>query len=344
MLASVVIVSYNNREPLRACLDSVQASLPPDCEVIVVDNASADGTADMVAEEFRRIRLIRNETNTGFGCACNLGAARAQGEFLVFLNPDTTVQGRWIEPLLELLQQDAGVVLVTGKLLRADGRINTCGNDVHLSGLTLCRGLGDEPKRYQLIEEVDAISGALFALRREWFEALGGFDEAMFLYMEDTDLSWRARLAGGRCLLQPASVAVHHYELRFTPLKVYYQECHRYLMLLKTLRSATLVALLPALVLAEVVTWGFVLTRDRRNWRNKLRAYGWVLGHWALVMQKRRHAQAHRKVPDRELLRHTGWWLDFGQVSQGPTGRLAAWLFNPLFGLLWLIVRGVVLW
>jgi GT2 family glycosyltransferase len=344
VLASVIIVSYNGKDQVRACLASVLATLPANCEVIVVDNASVDGSPDMVAGSFPSVRLIRSETNTGFGCANNLGVTHAKGEFVVFVNPDTVAKAGWLDPLLTMLQQDANAGLVTGKLLRPDSRINTCGNDIHLTGLTLCRGLGDESIAYNRVEEVNAISGALFATRRQLFEHIGGFDEAMFLYMEDTDLSWRIRLAGWRCLFTPASVVVHDYELRFAPLKVFYQERNRYLMLLKNLRSATWLVLLPSLLLAEVVTWGFVFTRDRRNWRNKLRAYVWVIRHWSMVMDKRRRAQTQRKIRDRDLIARTIWQLDFGQVSQGVAGQLATVVFNPLFGLFWLITRGVVWW
>ena len=91
--------------------------------------------------------------------------------------------------------------------------------------------------------------------------------------MEDTDLSWRARLAGYRCLYVPTSIVYHEYTLRFGPRKIFYQERNRYLMLLKGAHWATLLVLLPALLLAEVVTWGFVLAQDRRRLANKARAY-----------------------------------------------------------------------
>ena len=338
---SLVIVNYNGGEKLRRCLSSVVRSVTADDEVIVVDNASTDGSAAKTAEAFSHITLVQAPANVGFGAGGNLGAIRSHGEHLVVLNPDTEVAAGWLEALLAPFADKPDVGLVTAKILLADppDRINACGNVVHVSGLTLCRGLGAPRAAFDQDEEVPAISGAAFAIRRSVFEALGGFDSDFFLYMEDTDLSWRARLAGWRCWYTPHSVVRHEYALRFTPRKVFYQERNRYATLLKALRWPTLLALLPALLIAEIVTWGFVLWGDRANWQNKLDAYRWIVAHWSSMAQKRAATQALRKVRDRDLLQHMGFHLDFGQVGQGRLPRLAQMVFNPLFFLL----RGLAL-
>lgn len=343
MRASLIIVSYNNRDQLPACLTAVTATVPADCEVFVVDNASTDGSPELVADRFPAVRLMRAASNTGFGGANNLAAARATGEYLVFLNPDTVVRAGWLDELLRPLCDRDRVGLTTGQLVLADGRVNACGNDVHLTGLTLCRGMGGDPALFATAAEVAAVSGAVCAMRRSLFAALGGFDADMFLYMEDTDLSWRTRLAGWRCWFTPACGVVHDYALRFAPRKVYYQERNRYLMLLKNWRWRTLLLLLPALALAELVTWGFVAWNDRPNWSNKWRAYGWVLTHGGEIRRKRAATQARRATTDRELLAQTTARLDFAQVSTGWPGRLADACFNPLFaGWRWLLLR--VIW
>ena len=171
-------------------------------------------------------------------------------------------------------------------------RLNTCGCNIHVTGLTLCRGMGRARDTYVQRDEVGAISGAAFAIRAELFERLGGFDETMFLYLEDTDLSWRARLAGWQTVYVPDSLVLHDYELRITPLKVFWEERNRYLMLLKSLRWPTLLLLAPVYLLAEVITWAFVLLKDRHNIGNKLRAYGWVMASWSLIRRKRRETRA----------------------------------------------------
>src|SRR5262249_17236260 len=151
--------------------------------------------------------------------------------------------------------------------------INTCGNNIHLTGITLCEGLGSPREALNISKDVAAVSGAAFAIPLSIFHELGGFDPDMFLYMEDTDLSLRARLAGYQCRYVAESIVMHRYVLKLTSMKVFYQERNRYTMLLKTLRWPTLVVLLPAFVCAEVIAWVFVALNDRSNAGNKLRAY-----------------------------------------------------------------------
>ncbi len=333
MKASVIIVNYNSLRHLERCLPALLPASGSGTEVIVVDNASQDGSAELVGRCFPQVRLVCSPENVGFGAGNNLGARQARGEYLAFLNPDTVVDPGWLAALIAALEADPGAGLATSKilLLNEPQKINTCGNDIHISGLTLCRGMGRPAAEYNQPEAVDAVSGAAFAMRRDLFEALGGFDESFFMYMEDTDLSLRARLAGYRCLFAPASVVYHDYTLHFGPRKTYYQERNRYLMLLKCLRRRTLLALLPALLLAEVVTWGFVLTRQRRNPGNKLRAYAWVIGHWREVRAARRRAQALRRISDRQLLASARHDLGYEQTGPGWPAKAAHLLFDPLF-------------
>jgi GT2 family glycosyltransferase len=333
--ATVIIVNYNGRGEVERCL----ASLLDDpfcrrqCEIIVVDNASSDGSAECVEQDYPDVRLVRSGANLGFGSANNLGARQATGRFLAFLNPDVTVAPGWLEPLIAALEADPCAGLATSQiLLLGDPRcINTCGNQMHYTGLTLCRGLGEAKGSYSHTEEVTAVSGAAFAVRREVFLELGGFDDNFFMYMEDADLSWRARLAGYRCLYVPGSVIYHDYALHFGARKTFYEERNRYQMLLKVLDRRTLLLLLPALLLAEVVTWGFALLRDRAHLLNKPQAYAWVIHRRQAIRAGRREAQALRRARDRDLLGTCTHRLAFEQTGAGPAAWLAHLVFDPLF-------------
>jgi len=343
--ASIIIVNYNGRAYIDKCLDSLREGGQLGYEVIVVDNASGDGSAEHVAARHPQVRLIRTETNLGFGAGNNLGARWARGEYLAFLNPDTEAGPGWLEALIAALQQDAEAGLATALVLLMDkrDRVNTCGNDMHLTGLTLCRGMGAHRDGFSKTVEVGAVSGAAFAIRRDLFEALGGFDESFFLYVEDSDLSLRARLAGYRLLCVPQAVVYHKYRLQFGPQKTFYQERNRTLMVLKSFHWRTLLVLAPALALGEVVTWGFLLLRERRQWAQKLRAYGWIMKHWGRILGSRRRTQALRRVRDRDLIRTLTHRLDYEQTGGGMAPRLAHVLFDPLFWLFqwlaWTLVR-----
>jgi GT2 family glycosyltransferase len=344
--ASIVMVSYNSKHKLMPCLKSVLRALPDDCELIVVDNASVEDNADAIAASFPEIALIRSDKNLGFAGGCNLGVRYAQGKQLIFLNPDTLVEPGWLDGLLAPFAKDDRIGLVTSQiLLMADpGRLNTCGCNIHITGLTLCRGMGQPRDSYTQVDEVGAISGAAFAIRRNLFDKLGGFDEVMFLYLEDTDLSWRARLAGYKTVYTPASLVLHDYELRITPMKVFWEERNRYLMLLKSFTWPTLIILLPVYGLAELITWSFVLLKDRHNIANKVHAYGWIFANWRVVMRARKATQALRVVPDRTLLKSTGFKLDFDQAAGGLVAGVARFVFNPLFFVLRKIALALVRW
>jgi len=191
---------------------------------------------------------------------------------------------------------------------------------------------------------VSAISGAAFAIRRKLFQKLGGFDADFFLYMEDTDLSLRVRLAGFKCLYVPDAVVQHDYTLRIGPQKTYYQERNRYIMLLKTWHWSTLLLLLPVLLLAELITWGFVLLQDRQNWRNKLAAYAYIGQHWAALIGRRQDVQSVRRIPDRKLLRETAVSLAFEQTSGRFTAKAAHFLFDPFFIIWQRLLLVVIRW
>jgi GT2 family glycosyltransferase len=344
--ASVIIVNYNGRAHLDRCLNSLLIGFNANDEIILVDNASIDGSAEYVEQTFPTVRVIRSETNQGFAGGCNIGAQWTTGQYLAFLNPDTVVVPGWLDALVAALEADPQVGLTTSKILLLDDtdRINTCGNDMHYTGLTLCRGMGIKRDALTSGEEVSAVSGAAFVIRQELFEALHGFDESFFMYMEDSDLSWRARLAGYRCIYVPDSVIYHDYTLRFGPEKTFYQERNRYLMLLKGLRWQTLLALLPALFLAEVVTWGFIIVQERRWLANKVRAYDWIRRHWGEIIASRRQVQALRRVGDRHLIGRCTYRLAFEQVGHSPVTRLARLVFDPLFFLLQRLALAVMRW
>jgi hypothetical protein len=329
----VIVVNYNSWAYLENCLQALLDTTGNETEVIVVDNGSVDGSLDRVANLFPEIRLVCSQNNLGYAGGNNLGARQARGRYLVFLNPDTMPTAGWLAALTTALEHNPRIGLATSKVifLHQLERVNAAGNDIHLTGLTLCRGLGWSVSTLDQPVIVGAVSGAAFAIRRDLFELLGGFDERFFMYMEDTDLSQRARLAGYHCLYTPYSVVYHDYSLRFGPQKSYFQERNRYLMLLKVFRWSTLFILMPALALAEIITWGYVLLHDRQNWKNKLRAYGYVLVHCQQILADRNKAQMLRQVPDRELLHHTIYRLDYAQASEGIVPRLAHLCFDSFF-------------
>lgn len=341
---SVVTVNTNEKHRLLVCLPSVFESRG-DFEFIISDNGSTDGSIEYLRSQFPQVRIIENGRNLGFAAANNRAAKEARGEIIVFLNPDTRVEPQWLETLIEPFA-DPGVGLTTSRLLllQHPEMLNTCGNEMHVSGFTLCRGMGQPAGSFPRQEEVAAVSGAAFAMRREVFEELHGFDEDFFIYMEETDLSLRARIAGWKCIYVPASVVYHDYQFKVGPKKVFYQERNRYLMLLGNLRTPTLVVLLPALLLAEIISWGFVVLRDRKNWANKLKAYTWVATNGQWIRRRRQQMRNLRATTDRSVWQVTGYRIDYGQAASGRIVWIGRNLIDPVFAILRRLSLALIWW
>jgi GT2 family glycosyltransferase len=342
----VIIASHTGRQHLQRCLPALLADDYPRFRVIVVDNASTDGTAEFVEQEYPSVKVIRNESNFGFGRASNVGAAHAPGEYLAFLNQDAVVAPGWLASSVVALEGQPEAALATPQILvlAHPDSINACGNQSHYTGLSFCRGAGQPAGSFTKLEKVNAVSGAAFVMRKDVFEQLGGFDEDFFMYMEDIDLSWRARLAGYSCLYVPDATVYHDYALTFGPRKTYYQERNRWLMLLKILRWKTIALLLPALLLSEFITWGWIVLRDARNISNKAKAYGWIVRNRRVVGESRRQVQAQRRLTDKELIGECQSTLAYEQLAGGRIVKAAQMVFDPLLTLLHRASLQVIKW
>lgn len=344
--ASVIIVNTNELHHLKKCLPSIFRQRYPDYEVLVVDNASTDGSVEYLEREFSRAKIIRNRANLGYAGASNVGFKQASGDYIAILNSDTQVEPDWLRELVIALQADLRAGLATPKILMMDdpARLNTCGNEITLTGLTFCRGLEQPAEKYNRLEIVSAVSGAAFAIKRSVLEQIGGFDETFFMYYEDTDLSLRAMLAGYTCLYVPTSVVYHQYAFRFSPYKCFLQERNRYFSLLKTLRWRTLITLLPMLLLSELIAWGYVLLRGPEHVRSKLRSYAWLIGNRRQILKARCRVQTLRRVDDRVLLDRFSHRLTFAQTVNPSIATMLERIFNPLLLLLGRMSRIIVTW
>jgi hypothetical protein len=220
---SVIIVSYNTRELLRECIESILCEQGDGLgvEVIVVDNASADGSAAMVAERFPQVRLIANPDNRGFGAACNQGLEVARGRYALILNADIRAQPGALQRLVEFMDAHPDAAICGGQLRYPDGRIQpSCARDLTLWWVfceqsmlaklfprtRLFGGYWRTHWDFSATIETEQVMGACMMLRRPFPR----FDEDYFLYCEDTDLCYRVRQAGGRIYYVHDAVFVHY--------------------------------------------------------------------------------------------------------------------------------------
>jgi len=211
-LISVVVVNWNRKELLRACLDSLERQGEVASEVIVVDNGSADGSAEMAETEFS-VRVIRNRENRGFCAANNQGIAAAQGEFVALINNDAEAAQGWLAALHRACSSAPDIGMAASKVLvwEDPGRIDKAGHLIFPDGQNRGRGSGaTDCGQYDCEEEVLWPDGCAALYRKAMLDEIGGFDEDFFAYGDDAELGLRARIAGWRCIYTPQAVVRHH--------------------------------------------------------------------------------------------------------------------------------------
>jgi len=233
---SVVILNWNGGKYLKECLDSVLKTDYHNLEVVVVDNASTDGSKELVNKYYPQVILKENEKNLGFCVGNNIGIERATGDIIILLNNDTIVDRRWIKEILKKAKNPR--VGIVGCRLYFPGTkiIQSLGFRMKLLGFWESIGAGQEDNgQFDKVSCVDYVSGAALAVKREVFDKIGLLDPAFYAYCEDVDLCYRARRAGYKVVTSNA--IVYHYGSlswdRFSVRKMYLLQRNRIYFILK---------------------------------------------------------------------------------------------------------------
>ncbi|HUI77747.1 MAG TPA: glycosyltransferase family 2 protein [Bryobacteraceae bacterium] len=211
-MISVVVVNWNRKELLRACLNSLKRQEGVPFEVIVVDNGSSDGSADMAERDFGT-HVIRNTENRGFCAANNQGIEVARGEFIGLLNNDAEAEPGWLAALWRACTEAPDVGMAASKIVvwEDPGVIDKAGHLIFPDGQNRGRGSGARDRgQFDRQEEVLWPDGCAALYRKAMLDQIGGFDEDFFAYGDDAELGLRARIAGWRCLYTPQAVVRHH--------------------------------------------------------------------------------------------------------------------------------------
>lgn len=255
-IASIVIVTYNCKKYIKQCIDSILKQNYP-FEIIIVDNRSNDGTVELIRYCFPFVKIIINPINFGYGKGNNIGVKEAIGEYVVILNPDTIVSKDWLKELIKPLENNDRLITVPKVLLYKTDELAGYENLIHFTGLAFIKGYKVEPSLCNKIKYVNGILGCCFALKKEHYFELGGFDERLFLYHDDIDFSWKINLKRFKIMLVPDSIIRHDYIFFISDKKIYNLEKGRYLVLKKYYHLADIVLLLPSLLITEILTLGY---------------------------------------------------------------------------------------
>lgn len=209
---SVLVLNYNGRQWIDGCLVALAAQRDaPVFETLLVDNGSGDDSVNFTRAEYPQVRIVENGRNLGFAGGNNAGARHAAGEWLAFLNNDTIPDPRWLAALWTASRSQSECALVTSRIVFMDDStvIDSAGDGYLRAGGAFKHGHGGRADGFARSREVFGACGGAFMIRRDVFEALGGFDERFFMVYEDVDLSYRARLRGERVWYAADAIVQH---------------------------------------------------------------------------------------------------------------------------------------
>lgn len=316
-LVSIIIVNHNGIEFVDRCLRSILSSDYPNFEVIFVDNASTDGSLIYVKNTFGnnpRLKFIENSVSVGPAVGRNKGASIARGKYLAFLDNDTRVTATWLSELVKVLEEDNSIGAAQAKLLRMGTRNYDCaGNYLGSFGFLSGRSKGEvDSGQLDFIADILSAKSAASIIRKEVFKEIGGFDQDFYMYLEETDLSWRVWLYGLRVVFIPSSIVYHAFNTPKKEFKLYYSKyivryygCRNYIStLIKNLEWANIIAILPL----HIGCWFslatlFMLKGNFSDSFYIIKGIGWnFLNIHSLLGKRFRINRYIRKVRDRDIL------------------------------------------
>lgn len=340
LLVSVVIVNHNGIRFVDECLRSVLGSNCKSFEVIFVDNASSDASLELVKRNFgsnSRLKFVENRASVGPAVGRNSGARVAQGKYLVFLDNDTKVEPDCFDELARVLETDPTIGSAQAKLLRMDTNFYDCAGDyLGPLGFLIERSRGKEDRgQLDYVTDILSAKSAASIIRRDLFEHIGGFDGDFYMYLEETDLSWRVWLAGFRVVFIPRAVVYHAFNTARKDFKAYYPKyivryygCRNYIStLIKNLELKNWVRFLPLHITCWLLLSVFFAFKARfADTFYILKGIGWNFINLGFLFDKRCAINAKiRVVCDRQILsrvigkKRTSYYL--GKASAYLSGR-----------------------
>ncbi|KKU12292.1 MAG: Glycosyl transferase family 2 [Parcubacteria group bacterium GW2011_GWC2_45_7] len=375
----IILINYKDyaKRFLADCRDSLRLiDYPKDKYVVyIVDNATSPETRAYLQEIYPEAVVIPNLENSGWGGGNNLGIEQSfkDGcEDVVLANMDVIVHKDWLKELVSAAYSDSGqattesglatnpsdskIGIAQSKLLLwpvgSDGvqRINSLGNEIHFLGFGYCRGYGEENRDVsnfvtQSLEtshfpDIPYASGASMYVKGEVFRKIGLCNPAFFMYHDDLEICLKAKCAGYRVVLAPASVMWHKYEFGRSVRQIYYMERNRLITVLEFYKISTLILLAPMFSVMELGLLGSSLAGRYDKAKLRSWAYFWHFDNWKKIFQERRRIQRLRTIKDSELMRDFTGKILFQEIAN-PVLR---YFVNPVFNAYWQVAKRLMWW
>jgi GT2 family glycosyltransferase len=307
---SIVIVNFNGRELLQQCLRTLLNTKYPNYDIVVVDNASTDGSAKETEAAFgydSRIKIVRNRENVGHAEGCNIGAKLTEGQYIIFLDSDIEFDSEdWLWELVKVMENDGSVGLAQAKIVLAEDkqRLDYVCEAVDALG-TWAANYGSQEARLQEKFEILAASSGCSIIRREVFNQAGGFDADYFIYDDDTDLSLRVRLLGHRILFVPSAVVIHRGGILrgVSGRMLYHSSKNRMHTAIKNYELGNMWWRFSFLTFFTfMVSIGFLATKKTEEGKATMRGLTSTIKNLKKIWTKRLVFQSKRQIKDSELV------------------------------------------
>lgn len=303
-LVSVIVVNWNGEHLLKECLQALATQTYGQYEIILVDNSSTDGSVRLVRTLFPCIKIVELQKNLGFAGGNNEGLKACQGELIALLNNDTRADEHWLENLVQPMVKDASVGMCASKMI-VDGTqtLDSAGNGFTTGGVGYNRGLSKDHTLFDRQEAVFGPCGGAGLYRRTMVEEIGFLDSDFYLYDEDVDLSFRAQLAGWKCLYVPQAVVYHKVNSttgRLTDLHVYHHTRNLELVWIKNMPTGLMLRFAPGKLIQELGAFCYLCLRHRK-WKAFLMGKIDVLRLLPRMVTKRRVIQKTRKMNNKDI-------------------------------------------
>ncbi|HEX9925911.1 MAG TPA: glycosyltransferase family 2 protein [Anaerolineae bacterium] len=305
-LCSIIIPNYNGARFLPACFNALRTQTYPDLEIIMVDDGSTDESVSLTRRDFPEVKVIELKQNQGFIRAVNRGIEQATGPIIALLNNDTEVTPGWTQALVEALRHHPEAGMAASKLLLYDRRdvLHSAGDGFGADGIPINRGVWQKDEgQFDGDTYIFGGCGGAVAYRRAMLDDIGLFDEDLFMYLEDVDLSWRAQLAGYRIVFVPEAVVYHHVSATGGGvLASFYTGRNIIYILAKNLPAHLFRRHWPTIITAQFKIAAAAL----RAWRGeaaRARLRGQLAGLWGLPkwLAKRKTVHQQRQATDEYL-------------------------------------------
>ena len=316
---SVIVVNWNGERFLKDCLGALSGQSYSDREIILVDNGSSDNSVGLTRENFPEVRIVALSENEGFTGGNAAGLEVAQGAYIALVNNDARLDENWLENLIQPMLRDYTVGICASKLIFENTQtLNSAGDGLTTAGVGFNRGLSGNVLNFNVSETVFGACGAAVLYRRRMLDEIGFLDEDFFLYDEDTDLNFRAQLAGWKCIYVPAAVAYHVANAtskRLSNLHVYYHTRNLEFVWIKNMPFGLMLRFAHHKVIQELGSFCYLCLRHGK-WKPFFRAKRDALKMLPVMLKKRAKIQAKKRVPNRYVRKILSSMFTFGFFKQ----------------------------